>query len=122
MLGNICTYCCPALISKLLEMNVAEYLIKGLPSAFFSKDITFDLLDTINIAIEGLRGIMRFAKEMSNPELLISYMNVELLTETCRNLISVRIFEAKGLLKNVLWVISRSKEANTPKKKHKSTQ
>lgn len=113
ILCRICANCSSALIPQLLEMDLAKYIFKELKN---------DASEALIQSIEGLIGIIRHCKEISNPELLKSYVNVEELEERCRKLVSEGVPEAKDLLKDVLWVMSGGKKVKAPRKKHKSTQ
>lgn len=112
VLGNVCANCSFTLIPQLLDMNIAKNLTQALfdyePNA--TKEYT-----------AGLRGIIRYCREISNPELFKSYVNAEELAEKCRELVSTGVTEASDLLRDVLWVMSGDKEAEMPTKKHKSS-
>lgn len=104
VLGKICFNCSSTLIPQLLEIDIIKYLVQNLSEME---------------CIKGLRGIIRYCKEVSNPELLKSYVNVEELTKTCRELVSNGKSEAKGLQKDLGWVRSGGRKAKAPRKKHK---
>lgn len=110
LLGNICANCSSTLIPQLLEMNIPQYLVfLGLSEPMGRK-----------ASIRGLRGIIRYCKEISNPELFKSYVDVEKLVKTCRELVSDGVHAAKHLLRDVHWVISEGERETASRKKHKS--